>query len=30
VPFEELKARQSAVWSAGPHEPIVEITREVH
>lgn len=30
MPFEELKARHSVVWSSGPYEPIVEITHEVH
>ena len=30
MPFEELKARQSMMWGAGPYEPIVEITKEIH
>lgn len=30
MPFEELKSRQSVIWGAGPYEPIVEITKEVH
>ena len=30
MPFEDLKARQSVMWSSGAYEPIVEITSEIH
>ena len=30
MPFEELKQRQSVVWGAGPYEPIVRITDDLH
>jgi SAM-dependent methyltransferase len=28
--FEDLKQRQSVMWSSGPYEPIVRVTAEIH
>ena len=30
MPFEELKERHAAVWSAGPYQGITETITDIH